>query len=121
MSASDRMKALNERMKTDPILKGRNRSGIRKTRQTPEYRAKQAEVMRQRWRDPVTGQRLREGVKANADRINGDDEIRRRQWAGRRGWRIPDDLEPLYQKLRRKVGAVEALRMVRDQAKRGAP
>jgi hypothetical protein len=78
---SDRMSALNQRMKRKgSAIKRRCVEGQKRVRQDPAYRAVQAAVMT----DVMARPKMRELAREHATRINRDPDVRQRQWAGRR-------------------------------------
>lgn len=79
-AAAERMKLLNERMRTDKALKKKNIAGMKRTRGKKSFRAKQARIMTETMARP----QLREKARQHACDINRDPEVRKRQWAGRR-------------------------------------
>lgn len=111
---SARAAALNERMKTDPSLKGAMLAGVHRsylngqrqvelsaamtaTMQRPEMRARAAEHCRQ---------------------LPQDEASKKKRWDARRGFAIPDDLRNDYRRLVRKVGSAEARRIIREEISR---
>lgn len=77
---SARMKALNERMRTDAELKARNLAAATAAKNRPEYLAHQAEVMRVRMQRPE----LREAARQHLRTINKNKAVKAKQWATRR-------------------------------------
>lgn len=84
-AASLRMKALNERARTDQELKTRMVEGATSTRRKPAHRAKQSKIMAQTMARPENREKARE----HAIALNTDLIFRRRQEAGKRRKRGP--------------------------------
>ena len=86
---SDRMAALNQRMKRkNSAIKRRCIAGMKRVRQDAAYRAVQAAVMRSIMARPE----MRDLARQHATTINRDPEVRKRQWQGRRGKYAPPHL-----------------------------
>lgn len=79
-AASERMKRLNEQMRSDEALKKKCVAGMTRSRRDPAYRAIQSLVMTETMARPA----LREIARQHACVINRDPDVRERQWAGRR-------------------------------------
>lgn len=79
-TASERMKRLNERMRSDPALKKKCVAGQKRARRKPGYRNMQSLTMRETMAKPEN----RETARQHARRINRDPKVRARQWDGRR-------------------------------------
>lgn len=116
-SRADKMRVLRAKMEADPALRDKWYRAVCRSRTTKAYRAAKAEEMRQRM---VADPELRIRASENARRRNADPAARSRQVAGRRGFQVPVGFEQLYRALRRKVGATEARRLVREEAVRAA-
>jgi hypothetical protein len=85
-ASAERMKRLNERMRTDPALKTKCVKGQKRARRKPGYRAMQALTMAETMARPE----VREKARQHACKINRDPEVRKRQWAGRvRSGKVP--------------------------------
>lgn len=78
--ASERMKLLNERMRTDAALKKKCVKGQKRARRKPSYRAVQSLTMKETMAKPEN----RETARQHACAINRDPAVRERQSAGRR-------------------------------------
>lgn len=78
-AAGERMKQLNEQMRTDTKLKAKCVRGMTRTRRRPEYRAMQSLVMAETMARPENRAKARQ----HACEINRDPETRARQWAGK--------------------------------------
>lgn len=122
MSAAERakksahMRALNEQMKADAILKIGNHTG-RLQSWTPERRAAQGEAMRAIMTRPEQRERARQHAKKKNHK-----ECAEMRWRRHRGGAVPPGFEALYRQLvdKKHVPAPEALRMVRAEAERSA-
>nr|WP_311538547.1 hypothetical protein [uncultured Bradyrhizobium sp.] len=79
-AASERMRQLNERMRSDDALKRKCVSGMTKSRRDPAYRKMQSLVMAETMSRPENKAKAREHCAS----INRDPKVRDRQWAGRR-------------------------------------
>ena len=111
---SARMARLNARMGGDKALKRKCVNGQKRARRSPAYRAIQSAVMA----DVMSRPELRAKARDRCIKINTNPKVRVRQWAGRRGFVIPAELQADYRLLVRKVGSAEARRIIKDEIAR---
>jgi hypothetical protein len=112
---SARMQKLNERFKTDADYRAGWQASTLRARNTPEYVARCSEQMKRRMASEP-GLRTRCG--AHLQRMNADPVIRQKQLDGKRGVKIPPELDQLYRTLRKKVGKRQAIVLVRAEQAR---
>jgi hypothetical protein len=117
VAASERMKALNERMRSDHALKKKCVKGMTRARRKPRYRAIQSLAMR----ETMTRPELREQARQHACAINRDPEVREKQWAGRRR-KLPEAAAPQAPPRPQVSGDVNAifLQLLAGEARKGA-